>query len=462
MNEIQLHPLNESGDEQRSSLRVRCLRWLVDHRPGQSLVEVAIFLPILIAMLAGLVEATNLLLIQNRLTTAARSGAGYGATHFDFDDWPSTAQSIGLVTLNTVTGTLELSEPRWDVWSIRAETTDSGDRFDLFESNHVYGHNAVVSAEEWAALEPRVAGDVLAELQTNGVENAGGLSVVASLAYFRVRPILGLPIWEWLQLDRLRGLTVMRVHEPEPYTGCSLLPIVVRLNQYSIYPSNWPEGLQMDPIRYPADPVDLFPAGSGPFAFEYPPVPPVYENNKTPPALETNRFINNWPGIPLTEAQPGYLYWAREEGPAGNFGWLSWRPPASSSRLAESLTYPGDHADPVTGYPGSPADMGTTGDPPGADTGNGNGILEIGEWVENSTGNISSASSIINGYVNTDTPIQLIVTGATNGKTGENANYRVDGFLIARLVGYSFQGNPASRWILFEFVDWGQGCSVAE
>ncbi len=102
--------------------------------------------------------------------------------------------------------------------------------------------------------------------------------------------------------------------------------------------------------------------------------------------------------------------------------------------------------------------MGSTGDPPGADTGDGLGDLNIGEWVENSTGNISSASDIIEGYVNSGTPVTLIVTDQTNGSTGSNANYRVAGFVIVKIIGFSFQGSNADKWIMFEFVDWGAEC----
>ena len=47
---------------------------------GQSLVEAALFFPILIFILAGLVEVSNLLMTQNRVTTSSRMAAGFGAT----------------------------------------------------------------------------------------------------------------------------------------------------------------------------------------------------------------------------------------------------------------------------------------------------------------------------------------------------------------------------------------------
>ena len=85
---------------------------------GQSLVETALFLPILIVMLAGVVEVSNLLIAQNRLVTASRMAAGFGATNYIREDWTQaggTADAMGIVALNTVTHTMALSPDLWDI-----------------------------------------------------------------------------------------------------------------------------------------------------------------------------------------------------------------------------------------------------------------------------------------------------------------------------------------------------------
>lgn len=426
---------------------------------GQSLVELSIILPVLVMVLAGVVEVSNLLITQNRITTAARTAAGFGAANYDPHDWPETAMEMGQVALNTVTETLKLSQSKWDVWSVHATTNDVGDGFDSFDALHVVGSYDVISDTEWAIIEGQVQNDVLSELQSTGIGSSGNLEVVASVAYHQIETILGLPVWRWAGLKTLRGFTVMRVSEMPPNVNCSLLPISVHYNQYSIYPSNWEPGLKLNAARFPADRVEIFPVGNGPDGFEYPNPPPVYVNEATAPALRTNTYVKNWPGVPLQHAQPGHVFWAREEGPSGSYGWLSWRPPSSAETLRTSLTYPGDY---LGQYPASPADMGTTGDPPDAETGDQDGILEVHEWVENSTGNISAAEDVIRGYVTSGTPVTLIMTDISNGLTGENANYRVAGFITVKLLGYSFQGSQPNRWILFEFVDWGDACPVAE
>ena len=48
-------------------------------RRGQSLVEVALFFPIFIVLLAGVAEVANILVTQNRVTSAARAATRFGA-----------------------------------------------------------------------------------------------------------------------------------------------------------------------------------------------------------------------------------------------------------------------------------------------------------------------------------------------------------------------------------------------
>ena len=425
---------------------------------GQSLVETALFLPILIFLIAGVVEVSNLLITQNRITTAARSAAGFGSANFDRDDWPGTADAMGEVALNTVTETLVLEPALWDIWSIHARTNDDGSGFAVFTATHVFGDNTVVNAATWTTTEAEVQADMLSQLQSTGSENAEDVEVVASVTFHAIDDILGLPVWQWTGLQTLRGLTVMRVGERAPYVGCPLLPIAVRLNQYSAYPSNWPVGIQLNPTQYPGDGVAIFPLGNGPQEFDYPNPAPTYQNTATAPNLATSTYIDNVPGVPLKDALAGYLYLAREEGPSGGFGWLSWDGSTAANALRDSLTFPGNF---LERYPGSDSDMGTGDAPPGTASGNGNGSLEFmgpREWLENSTGNISSATDIIEGYIDSQTPVTLVMYDETDGQTGSNADYRVRGFVIAKIVGYSFQGAPADKWIMFEFVGWGSQC----
>ena len=104
---------------------------------GQSLVETALFLPILIVMLLGIVEVSSLLITQNRIATAARISAGYGATNYNQNDWTSTANNMGIVALNAVTTTMDLSPDLWDIWSIYGRLNSEGTGFAAFSAEHV-------------------------------------------------------------------------------------------------------------------------------------------------------------------------------------------------------------------------------------------------------------------------------------------------------------------------------------
>jgi hypothetical protein len=431
---------------------------------GQSLVETALFLPILIIILAGIVEVSTVLITQNRVTTAARVATGFGANHFDRSDWEGTAASMGIVALNSVTETMSMDENLWDIWSIYAKVNVDGTDFETFTASHVIGNHNVVSADEWTVREATVRADMLAELQSTGADHAQDLEVVSSVIYHDQETMLNLPVWQWTGAKTVRGLTLMRVDGPTPYAGCPLLPITVRLNQYSVYPTNWPQdaGPLNEQIYGYHDP-EIFPDGIGPHDFEYPNPAPVYLNESPDPYVFTKGsepFDRNYPGVPINDALPGYLYLARDEGPEGSFGWLCWQNCSANPNtgLKAGLTYPGNFLDPDYGYPGSPADLGTLDTNGNGSSGDGNGILEVGEWVRTSTGNIASSQDLINGYVNSGRPVTLIMYDKTNGLTGGNAAYRVSGFVITKLIGYSFQGD--NKFIVFEFVDWGSACTL--
>ena len=429
-----------------------------NYMQGQSLVETALFLPILIIVLAGIVEVSSLLITQNRITTASRVATGYGVNHYTEYDWEGTANSMGVVAINTVTETMEMDLDQWDIWSIYAKVNEDGTDFEEFEAQHVMGNHLVISASEWVTREAQVRADMLAELQSTGNEHASDLEVVASVVYHNQKTMLNLPIWQWTGFQTVRGLTVMRVDGPKPFVGCPLLPVSIQLDQYSAYPSDWAGG-PLNTDMYPGHNTNnmmIFPEGNGPKDFEYPNPAPSYTSVSADKTIFTGGsepFERNYPGVPLRDAQPGYIYLAREQGAAGGFGWLCWKG-CSSQDLRESLGFPGNFLDPVTGYPGSTADMGTLDTGGNGPSGNQNGNLEVGEWIQNSTGNIASAD--IEFYVDREMPITLVVFDKTNGRTGSNATYRVGAFAIARILGFSLQGND--KFLVFEFVDWGSAC----
>ena len=114
-------------------MKEQLLRHWKQKTAGQSLAEAAMIFPILVLLVVGLVEASQLVLVQNRVSTAARSGARFGA---------NGGEDVGIlnVTLNTVTQTLPLEESEWDIWVIRGEVDENRIiQPDDFTFTHVYG-----------------------------------------------------------------------------------------------------------------------------------------------------------------------------------------------------------------------------------------------------------------------------------------------------------------------------------
>lgn len=413
------------------------------HSKGQSLVETALFLPILIVLLAGLVEVSNLLVTQNRVSTASRVATGFGAANYSGDDWEDPdmwADAIAQVAMNNVTETLDLDPVVWDIWVIKATLNKAGTAYEEWNAQHAYGQNHVVSIDEWTARETQIMDDVLAALN----DSETGLQVVATVAYHDRQSLLGLNAFDVGALTQVRGLNVMRVDEPARFTSCPLVPIAVRFDQYSAYPTNW-DGDQLNPTLYPNDPVNIFPDD-----FEYP--SPVYVNNVSAPNLQTDTYKRNVPGVPLQNAQQGYLFWAREEEGPGGFGWLSWDDANSATVLEESL-YPGNF---MERYPGGPADMGSIDTSGNGPSGDGDGVLEVGEWLSVPPGNMHSEVYQIQHYINNDEPAILLVYDQTNGRGGSNAAYRIAGFVKVWIVGYQFTGS--NKWMAIEFIEWADTC----
>ena len=490
---------------------------------GQSLVEFSLFLPILLFLLIGLVEVGNLLNTKNRVVTASRMGAGYGAANFDGGPWSIIADNMGVAALNTVTETMPLDRNLWDVWSIRALTNGDGSDFVAgtagFESNHVFGDFAVVASGEWTTtLETQIRNEMLAALQSCDSDGAApfdcaaDLEVVASVPFFDLDTIVGVQFWQWAGLRRVDGLTVMRVDERPGFAGCPILPMTIRLQQYSVYPTDYEGPARVyrtepafDELQGPGDPpgpdpVALFPA---PEEFDYPeppkqnkvsdPSPPVYRLapgfDGTNGVFSSTTFIRNLPGEPLSRAKAGYVYWAREEvdnTPVGNLGWLTWRDESGNTStpvLAASLDFPGNFTDPVDGYPTGLMDYDQSDDPcpsypdavaegyDGNNCGNGDGRLVTYEWAANSVGN-KSANAIHDAmefYVNNPevTPF-LIIYDETNSPigdpddqlTGANLHYRVYEFAKVRVLGYKL--SSSNKWVLFEFLGWGDQCMIEQ
>lgn len=396
---------------------------------GQSLVEVALFFPIFIIIIAGLVEVSHILVTQNRVTSAARASARFAA---------DGGEDAGMVqvALSTVTQTLELEEDVWDIWSVRGVINGAGNGFvdNTWEFNHIYGISNTTRFDE--VDESLIQQEVLQELQTDQNGNtsqqiASNVRFVGTYAIHDIDSILGLnALPQYAEISSVRELTVMRISgiSQESTNGCDGFPIAVH------------EGIRsVTQAQYPA---------SG--------------HQQAPPVPAYGSFIHHTPNVPLLQAGEGDLFLIQNGFGSGNFGWLTWNQGANNANtLADSLRWPGNSTDysrygngqgvpgsgftfPVAGYiePGDPTDQ----------------SLHIGDWVMGSTGGINAneVRNQLNTHVQYDRTLRVLLWNNSQG-SGNNGMYQISGFAIMRLISYNTSGGNGS-WILAELIRLDNSC----
>lgn len=400
---------------------------------GQSLVEIALFFPIFIIMLAGLVEVANILVTQNRVTSAARASTRFAADGGENAGMPT-------VLLNTVTQTLQLNQEVWDVWAVRGTVNEEGTAIldESWEFTHIYGISLTEDASE--VDEDAVRAQVLDELQRDELGNpqagiAGDLEFVGTYAIHDIDSILGLnAVPQLVGFKSVKELAVMRVlgYGQEATDGCNAFPIAVQ------------EG-----IRSATSPG----TGSSP----YPNANDFV--NPNPPAYQD--FFNHLPDRPLLEAQEGYVYRIWNGFGSGNFGWLRWNEGlgGNAQNTNDILEWPGrsnDYTDsgaqgqavpgsgyswPVYGYiePGDPTDQ----------------EMHINDFVAANTGvgNSNFIRNTLEEHINGERTLRLLVWDYAQNP-GNNGLYHISRFGVFRLHGY----NLAQGWILAEFIRWDDSC----
>ena len=416
-------------------------RSLVDrsNQRGQALVEAALFFPIFLVIIAGMVEISQLTLAQNRVTDAARASARFGANGGEDEGMVS-------VVLNTVDASLDIESDFWDIWVIRAKVNETGDAFEEWEFTHAYGYTNTIKSE--AISESDIQAKVLADLQTDltgstSLAIAGELEIIGAYLVHDIDSILGLDAMPGLAgFNSITELSVVRVFGGvmEQSNGCSAFPIAVH------------EGVRsVTPLGQGASP---YPNASD---FTYPDTPPTYES-----------FIAHRPNIDLYSAQEGYIYRISNGFGSGNFGWILWNQgrPSSANTLTDSLVWPGDsndytdHGDnsilaAADAYPYIVRGYVEPGD--ATDT-----SLNIGDWVAANTGaiNASGVRTALESMVDSERIIRLIVWDDAVDQ-GNNGRYKIVGFAVFRLVGYQLSQGNGGSWILGEFVRWDYSCGQA-
>lgn len=451
---------------------------------GQSLVETALFLPIILFLLAGALEISNMLVTQNRVQTAARAGAGFGATNYDASiPLADTFEAMSNVALNNVEDTLDQAEERWDIYTVKAtvrinnsDVNYVGDPWDDFA--HPYGDGTVFSQAAWDANESQIAADILNAFEQleEDSEDETELEIIAAITYHDRTSFLGLGSFN-PGLTRIRGLTVMRVSEKQgDYIlrgGCDTFPIALSAENYSVWPSDKDEdSLDEGHQRYPLTEEDeIHYTGNG---YYWPgksqSQPPPYYTSANPTA-----FPANVSGIHITQGKPGYIYIVKEagienDGIGGAFGWLRWDENSAANNqgtLETSLKWPGNS----TTYKHS--------------TWSDDGIINKYDIVKVSTGTVNSdkvrqwmREHVEEGLMGRQ--LRLIVftppttnfdfnNGDANGdghgtqigaSGGQAVNYEVYAFVRVRIVAWKLTGQD--NHLLVEFLGWDDECTVPQ
>lgn len=303
---------------------------------GQSLVELALILPIIVVILASTVEVSNILLTKNRVETAARSAARHASNGGD---------DAYIVALNSVTQTLELTPDVWDIWTVEAQVNGDGTGFDAGDwvVNHVYGIGHTTSYTEVSnriaesclsdCISTRLLQDLQRDSETNeNIPLAADLDVVGVFITHDINSILGLnAVPAYQGFTSVQGLGVMEVASQsivDTTEGCGVVfPIGVARGIRSVRPSEY--NTFKSQMTYPA----------------------------TPPSYYSFSYHNE--NIPLEVATDGDIF--RFSFDQVNAAWLRWNEYLTSNEtnLAGSLAWPGNSSNynsPCTGCSGAPLD----------------------------------------------------------------------------------------------------------
>lgn len=205
---------------------------------GQSLTEVAIFLPIFLILLAGIVEISQLTITKNKVVTAARVASGFGANGGEDD-------GMIAVTLHSITQTLKLEESDWDIWTIRGKINSEGNNFQEFEFTHNYGISNTqlfsnvtesdIQMYVWDQLRKDDNGQTIPQSEER--EKLGDLRFVGIYIIHDINSILELNSFPALaNITSVKALSIMRVTglQLEPTNGCTAFPIGIDENIRSI------------------------------------------------------------------------------------------------------------------------------------------------------------------------------------------------------------------------------------
>lgn len=354
---------------------------------GQSIVEFALYLSLVfIPLLGGLIEVSQYVVTQNRISTASRAAARFGA---------NGGEDEGMLTViqNSIRETMrvDLSPDRWDVWAIRGTVNDTGTSFTSFEFNRIYGNG---QTERFSTIvTDTVRADILDNLQKQG-RGAEDERIVGTLILYDTESILGLDNL-WATPFSLRGLNVLRYKglDVAQTNGCAAFPIAI---DPTLLSSPLPTG------GY------LFPTG-------------VIPDNGNFPFHEDGKLI--------AESRAGTIFVLN----VGQFNWVAWNQRTDAAALIGSMKWPGNSLDNQAGYvdPEDPTDK----------------TIHIGDLLNRSQvqtlAEVLGDDLALKQHVERERTLRLIVWDETKTKVGGFAVFRFHGYSASWIVAELIQNDTS-------------------
>ena len=407
---------------------------------GQSLVELALILPIILVILAGTVEVSNILITKNRIETAARAAARHKSNGGD---------DAYIVALNSVTQTLDLSEGLWDIWTIEAHVNANGTGFDSGDwvVSHDYGIGYTSRYTEVAArldencLTDCISTTIIDQLQKDAQANqnasiAADLDIVGVFVIHDIKSILGLnAIPAYQGFSSVVGLGVMQAASRtivDTTQGCSV-----------VFPFGVSRGIRsIDQAFYDNIKTEM----------SYPATPPSYYS-----------FSYHNPNTALGDATEGDIF--RYSFDQVEVAWLRWNPylAQNATNLAQSLSWPGNSfnyndctADGCSGAAVPPYPYPVWGFAEAGDVDDKN--LHVNDRVAANLGaSISGVTTQLRNHVDNNRALRIPIFDehfTLNYLADGTPYYDVREFGVFRIRGYSTSQN----WLLLEFVRIDDSC----
>lgn len=393
---------------------------------GQSFVEFAITLPILLLIIAGLLETANVLIHYNRLQLAVREGARFGAAG-------SAEGGVRRVVSESLANSINLEPDHLQVWVVRPVVA-------IDATTHAWSWQGASASKPWGEPEKCIypyardlpsapdpddttpvcpssssgvsAAAVLDDLDnvtTGGASNIEDLRnerLVVVVGYYEVPSVLNLPFWK----------------------GATGTPGRIPVRAYTI-------------IRQELEQDTVVQQGAGCTAY-----PLAFHTGLT---STRGHILNPAESRADFMAREGDVFESISEGADPGFYWLRWRADntvADADATRDSMYVPGNARSTSRGYihPNNSSDA----------------EMHLGDLALISSVDGSIQNPLVNtsdSHIPAKRALRVLVYTNTQVVGGRNT-VRIAGFAIVRIRAFTLNGGADT--ISIEFVRWDNSCGI--